>query len=194
MVDTTDEWIRERTGISERRISTEGETLAYMSKQAALDVLEQTQLSPEDIDVIVLATATPDRLLPATACDLQAELGATNAAAFDIGAACCGFIYGLSVAEGMIASEQATNILVVGGERLSRIVNYEDRSTCILAQGTSPLDRVRIARDYGLITRIEVGDDSYVLIIAGFSTTAHDLLHVKTYNRRHSSDSMISGL
>ena len=104
MVNTTDEWIRARTGIRERRISEEGETLAYMSKQAALDVLEQTQLSPEDIDMIVLGTASPDRLLPATACDLQAELGATNAAAFDIGAACSGFIYGLSVAEAMMLS------------------------------------------------------------------------------------------
>ena len=147
MVDTTDEWIRARTGIRERRISEEGETLAYMSKQAALDVLEQTQLSPEDIDMIVLGTASPDRLLPATACDLQAELGATNAAAFDIGAACSGFIYGLSLAEAMIVSQQATNILVIGGERLSRITNYEDRATCILFGDGAGAALVRPASD-----------------------------------------------
>ncbi|MCH9015378.1 MAG: ketoacyl-ACP synthase III [Gemmatimonadetes bacterium] len=132
MVDTTDAWIRERTGIAERRIADDSETLAFMSKQASLDALSRAGVSPEELDVIVLGTASPDRLLPSTACELQAELGATNAAAFDIGAACSGFLYGLTVAEGMIYAGQAKNVLVVGGERLSRIVNYEDRATCIL--------------------------------------------------------------
>jgi 3-oxoacyl-[acyl-carrier-protein] synthase-3 len=132
LVDTNDEWITERTGIKERRISSDAETLAYMGKQAAGQALAEAGLAPEDLDTILFATASPDRLLPSTACDLQALLGAENAAAMDIGAACSGFIYGVTVAEGLVASGKSKNILVVGGERLSRIIDYRDRATCIL--------------------------------------------------------------
>lgn len=132
LVDTSDEWIRERTGIRERRIAEGDETVACMAKQACEQVLADAGLGVLDIDAIVLATATPDRLLPATACDLQAVLGAKNAAAFDVGAACSGFLYGLSVAEGMVVAGSAANVLVVGAERLSTITNYNDRTTCIL--------------------------------------------------------------
>jgi 3-oxoacyl-[acyl-carrier-protein] synthase-3 len=132
MVDTSDEWIRERSGILERRISEDHETLAFMGAQASRILLESLDLTPLDIDAIVLGTASPDRYLPSTACDLQAELGAKNAAAFDISAACSGFIYGLSLAEGMVISGSASNVLVVGGDRLSRIADYTDRTTCIL--------------------------------------------------------------
>lgn len=132
MVDTSDEWIVQRTGIRERRIAERDETGAYMAKVACEQVLAGVGLTPEEVDVIVVGTASPDRLLPSQACDLQAVLGATNAAAFDVAAACSGFIYGLSVAEGMIASGQAQHILVVGSERLSTITDYSDRTTCIL--------------------------------------------------------------
>ena len=132
MVDTSDQWIRERTGIRERHISNDSETVAHMSKLACDQVLQSVGLTPLDIDAIVLGTATPDRLLPSTACDLQAELGATNAAAFDLSAGCSGYLYALVVAEGMVRAETAENILVVGGERLSRITDYTDRGTCIL--------------------------------------------------------------
>lgn len=132
IVDTNDEWIRERTGIRERRIASDEETLAYMGKQACEQVLESAGVDVLDVDRIVLATASPDRFLPSTACDIQAALGAKNAAAFDVGAACSGFLYGLNVASGMIANGTAENVLVIGGERLSRITNYEDRATCIL--------------------------------------------------------------
>ena len=132
MVDTSDQWIRERTGISERHISDDNETLAYMSKIACDQVLQSVGLSPLDVDAIVLGTASPDRLLPSTACDLQAALGAKNAAAFDLAAGCSGFLYALTVAEGMVRTEVAENILVVGGERLSRITDYTDRGTSIL--------------------------------------------------------------
>ena len=131
-LDTSDEWIRERTGIRERRIAEDHETIALMSKHACLQALDEAGLGPEDVDGIVLGTASPDRLLPSNACDLQAELGATNAAAFDVGAACSGFVYGLQVAEGLIAAQGMHNVLVIGAERLSRIIDYEDRSTCIL--------------------------------------------------------------
>lgn len=132
MVDTSDQWIRERTGISERHISDDNETIAYMGNIACDQVLKAVGLSPLDVDTIILGTASPDRLLPSTACDLQAALGAKNAAAFDLAAGCSGFLYSLTVAEGMILAGSAKNILVVGGERLSRITDYTDRGTAIL--------------------------------------------------------------
>ena len=105
-LDTSDQWIVERTGIRERRIAAPGQSLASLSQEAAKIALEQAGIGPLDLDAIVLGTATPDRLLPSTACDLQALLGADNAAGFDISAACPGFIYGLTVAEGLIAAGQ----------------------------------------------------------------------------------------
>jgi 3-oxoacyl-[acyl-carrier-protein] synthase-3 len=132
IVDTSDQWIRERTGIRERRISEDHETIAYMGSRACEQVLDEVGITPLDVDTIIVATATPDRFLPATACDLQAELGAKNAAAFDISAACSGFIYGLSVAEGIIVGEAGSNVLVIGADRLTRITDYTDRGTAIL--------------------------------------------------------------
>jgi len=132
MLDTSDEWIQERTGIRERHISDDSETIARMGKIACDQVLKSVGIGPLDVDAIVVATASPDRLLPSTACDLQAEIGAKNAAAFDVAAGCTGFIYALSVAEGIVRSELAKNVLVIGGERLSRIADYTDRGTCIL--------------------------------------------------------------
>ncbi|KPK08621.1 MAG: 3-oxoacyl-ACP synthase [Gemmatimonas sp. SG8_28] len=132
IVETSDEWIRERSGIRERRIAEPHETGAYMARHACDAALEGAGCSVEDVDMIVVGTATADRLLPSQACDLQALLGATNAAAYDVSAACSGFLYSLAVAEAMIASQQARNILVVGVERLSRVTDYTDRTTCIL--------------------------------------------------------------
>jgi 3-oxoacyl-[acyl-carrier-protein] synthase-3 len=132
MVETSDEWIRERSGIRERRIASDDETGAFMGKEACEALLRTTGVDVNAVDAILVATATADRLLPSQACDLQALLGANNAAAFDIQAACSGFLYALTVAEGMIAAEQAETILVVGVERLSRITDYTDRTTCIL--------------------------------------------------------------
>ncbi len=132
LVDTSDEWIRERTGILERHIARDDETLAFMGTKASQQVLEGAGITALDVDGIVLGTASPDRLLPSTACDLQAELGAKNATAFDVSAACSGFLYALSVAEGMVLGGDFQNVLVVGGDRLSRIADYTDRATCIL--------------------------------------------------------------
>ena len=131
-LDTSDDWIRERTGIRERRISTAAETNACMGKAAALQVLQENGLTPADLDAIIVATASPDRLLPSQACDLQAVLGATHAAAFDVGAACAGFLYALNVAEGLIVSEQASRVLVVASEKLTSITDMSDRSTAVL--------------------------------------------------------------
>jgi 3-oxoacyl-[acyl-carrier-protein] synthase-3 len=131
-LDTSDQWIQERTGIRERRVSSKDETNACMGKAAALQVLQETGLTPLDIDAIVYATASPDRLLPSQACDLQAILGAKNAAAFDVGAACSGFVYALSTAEGIIAAEQAEHVLVIAAEKLTSIMDWSDRTTAVL--------------------------------------------------------------
>ncbi|HEY3278930.1 MAG TPA: beta-ketoacyl-ACP synthase III [Gemmatimonadales bacterium] len=132
ILDTSDQWIRERTGIRERRVSSKDETNACMGKAAALQVLERTGLTPLDVDAIVYATASPDRLLPSQACDLQAILGAKNAAALDVGAACSGFVYALSVAEGLVAADQAEHVLVVAAEKLTSIMDWTDRTTAVL--------------------------------------------------------------
>jgi 3-oxoacyl-[acyl-carrier-protein] synthase-3 len=132
ILDTSDEWIRERTGIRERRVSSDDESNACMGKWASERALAVAGLTPLDLDAIVYATASPDRLLPSAACDLQAILGAKNAAAFDVGAACSGFVYALNVAEALIASEQAARVLVVASERLTKIMNWTDRATAVL--------------------------------------------------------------
>jgi 3-oxoacyl-[acyl-carrier-protein] synthase III len=132
MVDTTDEWIHERTGIRERRIADDDMGAAEMGARASRVAMERANIQPGEIDVIVLSTATPDRLLPSTACDMQALLGATNAAAYDISAACSGFLYALSIAEGHIASGNAEIGLVVSTEKMSGIVDWGDRATCVL--------------------------------------------------------------
>jgi 3-oxoacyl-[acyl-carrier-protein] synthase-3 len=116
VLDTSDQWIVERTGIRERRIASAEQSVAMLSRDASLIALERAGVGVEELDAIVLGTASPDRLLPSTACDLQALLGATNAAAFDIAAACPGYIYALTVAEGLIASGQSRTVLVVGAE------------------------------------------------------------------------------
>jgi 3-oxoacyl-[acyl-carrier-protein] synthase III len=132
IVDTSDAWIVERTGIRERHIARPDQSVAMLSCEASVKALDQAGLTVKDVDAIVLATATPDRLLPSTACDLQALLGADNAVAFDISAACPGFIFATAVAQGLIASGQSEVVLVVGAEKLSTITDFKDRSTAIL--------------------------------------------------------------
>jgi 3-oxoacyl-[acyl-carrier-protein] synthase-3 len=131
-LDTSDEWIRERTGIRERRIARPDESLTELCRAASLAALGRAGLAPADLDAIVCATVTADRRLPSEACDLQAALGASSAAAFDVAAACPGFVYGLGVAEGLIATQRYRNVLVLGAEKLSTIVDWTDRSTAIL--------------------------------------------------------------
>lgn len=132
MVDTSDAWIRERTGIRQRHIAAEGETTSDLAEHAARRAIENAGLGADDIDLIVMATTTPDFTFPATATILQARLGMTHGAAFDVQAVCTGFIYALSVAENFIARGQARHALVVGAETMSRIVDWTDRTTCVL--------------------------------------------------------------
>jgi 3-oxoacyl-[acyl-carrier-protein] synthase-3 len=132
MLDTTDEWITKRTGIKERRIVENGVTASDLAIEASLRALDDANVLPSEVDLIVAATITPDCLVPSTACFLQDKIGASNAGAFDILAACAGFVYALSIAKSFVASGAMKTVLVVGTECLSKITDYTDRSTCIL--------------------------------------------------------------
>ncbi|HUO52920.1 MAG TPA: beta-ketoacyl-ACP synthase III [Gemmatimonadaceae bacterium] len=143
-IETSHEWIMERTGIAERHIAAPEQTTCALGAEAARIAMERAGVQPGEVDVIILSTATPDRLLPATAVDIQAALGATRAAAFDISAACSGWLYALTTGEGLIHSGQAENVLVVAAEKMSSIVDWKDRATCVLfgdAAGATVLKR-----------------------------------------------------
>lgn len=131
MVDTSNQWIVERTGIHERRIA-DDVGVVEMGDYAGSDALEQAGLDPRDVDLLIVSTATPDRLLPATACDVQARLGASNAVAFDVLGACSGWLYALHIARGLILTGQAETALCIATERMSSIVDWTDRKTCVL--------------------------------------------------------------
>ncbi len=132
MVDTSDEWILSRTGISERRIAEPGESTATLAIDAAIRALESTDINAKDIDLIIVATSTPEYLFPSTACIVQDQIGAAHAGAFDLSAACTGFIYGVNMAAQAIRTGSIENALVIGAETLSRFTNWEDRNTCVL--------------------------------------------------------------
>jgi 3-oxoacyl-[acyl-carrier-protein] synthase III len=132
MVETSDEWITSRTGIRERRVVKEGDVLSDFCVRAAGPAMEDAGVGPMDLDTIILATCTPDHLIPGAAPVVQHKLGAKKAAAFDLNAACSGWLYGLHVADGLIQSGKAKNILLIGAEFLTRFVDYTDRGTCIL--------------------------------------------------------------
>ncbi len=153
-IETDHDWIVERTGIVERHIGAPDETTTSMAATAARAAMQRAGVSAGEIDAIVLSTATPDRLLPSTAVDLQAELGASRAAAFDISAACTGWVYGMTVAEGLIASGVIETALVVSAEKMSAIVDWQDRSTCVLfgdGAGATVLKRAR-THDRGILS------------------------------------------
>jgi len=132
LVDTTDDWIITRTGIKQRRKAAPGECTSQFAVDAAREAIERAGIDPNEIDLILCATVTPDQILPSTACLIQAQLGANKAAAMDIVAACSGFLYGLTIASPMIQSGQTKYALVIGAELLTRYVDYTDRSTCVL--------------------------------------------------------------
>jgi 3-oxoacyl-[acyl-carrier-protein] synthase-3 len=132
LVHTSDEWIRTRTGIRERRIAGDGETTSSMCLLASQKALAQAKLSPRDLDLVICATTTPDYLLPATACLIQQRLGADKAGAFDLNTACSGFLYALSVGASFIQSGTYKRVLVTAGEVLTRFTNWEDRNSCVL--------------------------------------------------------------
>ena len=132
MVDTSDQWIVERTGIRQRHIAADGELTSDLAFQAAENALRDAGMAAQDLDMIVLATTTPDNTFPATATKVQAMLGLTRGAAFDIQAVCSGFLYGLSVGDNFIKTGQVETVLVIGAETFSRIIDWEDRTTCVI--------------------------------------------------------------
>jgi 3-oxoacyl-[acyl-carrier-protein] synthase-3 len=158
MVDTTDEWITTRTGIKERRIAREDEATSDMAAEAARVALKDAGLTPEDIDLIIVATITPDMFFPATACLVQNKIGARRVPAFDVSVACSGFIYGLAIAKQFISSGAYKYALVVAAEKLSSITDWSDRSTCVLC-GAGPGAAVLGPVDKGGILSFYLGAD-----------------------------------
>ena len=160
IVETTDEWIVKRTGISERRISS-GEGTVELAYKAALSALKNSNCDKDDIDLIVVATTSPDKIMPSTACSVQGLLGCNNAAAFDISAACSGFVYSLIVASSLIRGTDKKLALVIGSEVLSRIIDWSDRSTCVLFGDGAGAAVIEISNDEeGIISTCFSSDGS----------------------------------
>ena len=160
IVETSDEWIVTRTGIRERRIAAEGEFTSHMATNAARKALEQSGIAAEDIQLIIVATITPDTLTPATACYVQQQLGAFGAVAFDISAACSGFLYSMKIAKRLISDGAFENALIIGAEKLSSFVNWEDRNTCVLfGDGAGAAVLKKAGPGDGEILATEMGTD-----------------------------------
>ena len=173
-VDTSDQWIVERTGIRSRYVAGEGETTATLARDAALKALENAGLTPDDIGLIVLATATPDQTFPSSATKVQAMLGIDDCIAFDVHAVCTGFLYALTVADSMLRSGTAKSALVIGAETFSRILDWEDRATCVLfGDGAGALVLEAEAGDRGILaTRLHAdGRHNDLLFVDGGPST-----------------------
>lgn len=151
LVDTSDEWIAKRTGIKERRIS-DGESTVDLAVKASEEALKNSGYTTEDIDLIIVATTSPDRIMPSTACSVQEKLGCINATAFDISAACSGFVYGLIIANSLLKTNEKFRALVIGAEVLSRIVDWKDRNTCVLFGDGAGAAVLESSDDYGIIS------------------------------------------
>ena len=160
-VDTTDQWIQDRTGIKERHIAAENETTCDLAEQAARKAMESANVSSEDIDLIIVATTTPDRVFPSTACLLQQRLDNHGSAAFDVQAVCTGFVYALGIADKFIKSGTSKCALVVGAETLSRIVNWKDRTTCVLFGDGAGAVIVQADKEPGIMSTHLHADGAY---------------------------------
>jgi 3-oxoacyl-[acyl-carrier-protein] synthase-3 len=166
MVDTSDEWITTRTGIKERRIAGKDELVSDMAAKAALNALEQAKVAAKDVDLILLATATPDMLFPATACFVQKKIGAKKAACLDISAACAGFLFGIEIAQQFITSHTYDTVLVIGAEKLTSITNWSDRNTCVLfGDGAGAAVLQHRGRAHGVISTHIGSDGEYTDIL-----------------------------
>ncbi len=188
MVDTSDEWIRTRTGVSERRILGDPDKAsAFMAAEAAKELLDKRGIAADEIDMIILATATPDMLFPATACLVQAEIGAANAWGFDLLSACSGFLFALNVGAQFIASGKHQKVLVIGSDTMSRIVDYTDRTTCVLfGDGAGAVLLEPDSEGYGLLDSVEYIDGKgapYLHMVAGGSL--RPATHETVENRLH---------
>jgi len=160
-LDTTDQWIQDRTGIKQRHIAVDGETTCDLAEQAALRAIESAGIKAADIDLIVLATTTADNIFPSTACLLQNRLGANGCTAFDVQAVCTGFVYALGVADQFVRAGTAKTALVVGAETFSRILNWEDRSTCVLFGDGAGAVILQASDEPGILSTHLHADGSY---------------------------------
>ena len=172
-VDTSDEWIRSRTGICQRHIAAPGEKTSDLALAAAREALTAAGLAPAEVDMIVLATTTPDMVFPSTACILQDKLGTRNGPAFDVQAVCSGFVYALGLADLMVKSGQARNALVVGAEIYSRILDWHDRGTCVLFGDGAGAVVLAPATEPGILSAHLHADGHYRDILAVPGTVAH---------------------
>jgi len=162
MVETSDQWIVERTGIKQRHIADDSDTASTIAAKAALKAIEAAGLEKTDIDMVICATATPDRLFPSTACFVTRHLGLEGVAAFDVTAACAGFVYGLSVADQYIKTGHKKHVLVIGTEVLSRIVDWNDRTTCVLFGDGAGAVVLSASEEQGLLSTHVHADGKYV--------------------------------
>ncbi|HSR71965.1 MAG TPA: beta-ketoacyl-ACP synthase III [Kiloniellales bacterium] len=190
-MDTSDEWIRQRTGICERRIADDGELTSDLAINAAETALDRARLKPDQLDLIICATTTPDETFPATATRIQARLGMTRGAAFDLQAVCSGFVYGLAVADNFLRLGQAETALVIGAETFSRIIDWDDRSTCVLfgdgagAVVLQSADGVGSALDRGLLSTHLYSDGRHhdALYVDGGTSSTGTAGHVRMEGR-----------
>jgi 3-oxoacyl-[acyl-carrier-protein] synthase-3 len=183
-VDTSDDWIRRRTGITQRHVVSEGEKTSDLARKASLEALENAGLTGADIDLIIVATSTPDDTFPSNATKLQYQIGATTAVAFDIQAVCAGFIYALDVADAMLQSGRGKRALVVGAESFSKILDWKDRSTCVLfgdGAGAVVLEVASDVGDFGIRSSILHADGNFrdILYVDGGPSSTNDVGHVR---------------
>ena len=197
-VDTSDEWIRQRTGITQRHIVAEGEKTSDLAFNAATQALERANLKGSDIDLIVIATSTPDDTFPSTATRVQHMLGAQQAIAFDVQAVCAGFVYALDIADAMLRGGRGQRALVVGAESFSKILDWEDRSTCVLfgdGAGAVILETSQTAEGYGILASKLHSDGAYrdILYVDGGPSSTGNVGHLRMEGNkvfRHAVDKL----
>ena len=201
-VDTDDGWIKQRTGIAQRHIVADGELTSDLAYNAAINALENANMTADDIDVIVLATTTPDDTFPATAAQVQSRLGAYNAFAFDVQAVCAGFVYALTVAESLLLANKGRRALVIGAESFSKLLDWEDRTTCVLfgdGAGAVILEASDDAQNYGILSSALYTDGRHrdILYVDGGPSKTGSVGHVRMKGQdvfRHAVEKLASSM
>ncbi len=201
-VDTDDGWIKQRTGIAQRHIVADGELTSDLAYNAAINALENANMTADDIDVIVLATTTPDDTFPATAAQVQNRLGAYNAFAFDVQAVCAGFVYALTVAESLLLANKGRRALVIGAESFSKLLDWKDRTTCVLfgdGAGAVILEASDDAQNYGILSSALYTDGRHrdILYVDGGPSKTGSVGHVRMKGQdvfRHAVEKLASSM